>query len=266
MICETKRIEYKYSDTIRIKPIADVHLGNRWCDLKAFRRYMADVDDNTYFIGVGDMMDMVIVKDAKRYKKSSDGSPQHEDSVINYQTDLLFEILKPVKDKILALGIGNHEETIVKHCSVNPVKTLCKMLDVPYGGITYFLKVLLSENGGRVRTITFRVHHGWGGGSRTEGADITKFTRDTGKYDADVFLYGHTHKLQHYSVPIIGTDGKKLVARDRFIVICGTWLKTLSNSSDATYSEMAGYPPIHVGSPIINIKPTVDGRKITITT
>lgn len=266
MICETKHIPYKYGDTIRVKPLSDVHLGNRWCDLKAFRRYIEDVDDKTYFIGVGDLLDMVIVKDAKRYKKSSDGSPGDEDAVIDYQRDVMFEILKPVRERILCLGIGNHEAAIVKHGSTNPVKTLCTMLNVPYGGYTYFMRVVFSENGGRGRTVDFRVHHGWGGGSRTEGADITKYTRDTGKYDADVFLYGHTHKLQHYSVPVIGTNGKKLVARDRYIVICGTWLKTLSDTTDATYSEEAGFPPIKVGSPIIHIKPVDTGTKITVTT
>lgn len=266
MLCTTTKIPYSYGDTIKFKTLFDLHIGNRFCDLRAIRAYLEDSDDKTYFIGGGDLFDAVIVKDEKRYRKSSDSSPQHEDSILDYQRSVALDLLKPYKDKILALGIGNHEDVIVKKCSHNPVKTLCTMLDVPYGGYTYFLQVNLRTKTGMGRQVVFKVHHGWGGGSRTEGADITKYARDTGKYDADVFLYGHGHRLQHYSMPIIGTTGTKLIARDRFVVLCGTFLKTLSNTTDPTYSEIAGYPPVHVGSPTINVKPLRLGYKITVTT
>lgn len=264
MICLQKRIPYKYGDTIRIKPLADVHIGNRWCDTKKFKEYVADNDPNTYFVGVGDMIDAVIVKDEKRYKKSSDGSPQHEDAILDYQIKELETILEPVKSNIIALGIGNHEEAIVKHCSTNPVKTMCSNLGAMYGGYNYFLKLILHENGARVRPVTFFVHHGWSGGSRTAGGDITKFTNAFGNYDADVFLVGHVHKSQYYASPKIGTDGNKLVVKKRFIVICGSFLKTLSDSTDVTYAELAGYPPIHLSTPELRITPRSSGVKIEV--
>lgn len=253
MICIEKRIDYKYGDTFKIKPIADVHIGNRFCDVKAFKEYIADHDDNTYFIGIGDMLDSIIVKDQKRYRKSSDGSPDSTDDILGWQITEMADILRPIADKIIVLGDGNHEHTIIDHCSLNPVKMLCDMLNVPYGGYTYFLTLRFRMDEGRGRTFTIRASHGWGGGSRTEGSDITKFCRDAGRYDADVFCYGHVHKLQSYSVPVVGSNGKSLVARDRWVVLTGTWLKTLSNTTDSTYSERAGFPPIHVGAPTIEI-------------
>lgn len=253
MICIEKRIDYVYGDTFKVKPIADVHLGNRFCDVKAFREYLSEADDKTYFIGIGDMLDSIIVKDQKRYRKSSDGSPGETDDILGWQINEMAEILKPIKERIIVLGDGNHEQTIVDHCSLNPVKMLCDILSVPYGGYTYFLVLRFSEGGGAGRTVTIKAAHGWGGG-RTEGNDITKYCRDAGRYDADVFIYGHTHKLQFYSIPIIGSDGRKLLAKDRMVVIAGTWLKTLSSNTDSTYSERAGYPPTKIGSPTINIE------------
>ena len=144
------------------------------------------------------------------------------------------------------LGVG--------HCSLNPVKMLCDMLGVPYGGYTYFLTLRFRGDNGGGRTVTIRAPHGWGGGSRTEGADITKFCRDAGKYNADIFCYGHVHKLQAYATPIVGSNGKTLVAKDRWVVLTGTWLKTLSHNTDSTYSERAGFAPIHVGSPTISLE------------
>lgn len=260
MICVDKVITYDYKDIIKIKPIADVHLGNRFCDIKAFKAFLEDTDDKTYYIGIGDLLDSIIVKDPKRYRKSSDGSPGDDDDILGWQINQMAELLMPIKDRILVIGDGNHEETIVSLCSLNPVKMLCDKLGVHYGGYTYFLTLRLRMEDGRGRTVVIKASHGWGGGSRTEGADITKFSRDAGRYEADVFMYGHVHKLQSYSIPIIGTSGSKLVAKDRCIVLCGTWLKTLSSGSDSTYSERAGFPPVHVGAPTINIEMGKDVR------
>lgn len=252
MICLEKRLDYTYGDIIRVKPIADVHLGNRFCDVRAFKEYLSS-DDKAYFFGIGDMLDAIIVKDQKRYRKTSDASGDTDD-ILGWQINEMAALLEPVKDRILVLGDGNHEQTIVDHCSLNPVKMLCDILKVPYGGYTYFLTLRFREADGRGKTITIKAAHGWGGGSRTEGADMTKFCRDAGRYDADVFCYGHTHKHQFYSIPMIGTNGSKLVARDRLVVICGTWLKTLSPGTDTTYSERAGFPPVKIGAPVINIE------------
>jgi predicted phosphodiesterase len=252
MICIEKRLDYTYGDIFKIKPIADVHLGNKFCDLKAFKAYIEDFDDKTYFIGIGDLIDAVIASDAKRYRKSSDAT--EGDDILGQQIQDLTALLKPIADRIIVLGDGNHEQTIVSRCSLNPVKMICDSLNIPYGGYTYFLTLRFRENDGRGRTVTIKASHGWGGGSRTEGADMTKFCRDAGRYDSDVFLYGHTHKLQYYSIPVIGSDGKKLVARNRLVAICGTWLKTLSSGTDSTYSERSGYAPCHIGSPTINIE------------
>jgi len=260
MIVTTKRIEYKYGQTFKLKPIADVHLGARACDQKAFKAYLADSDEDTYFIGIGDLYDGISVKD-KRYDISSDG--MDGDDTLDQQIDLGCKLLEPYKDRLLGLAVGNHERTNIRG-GTNMIKRTCRRLGVENLGYSGLLKLVFSENGSRGRTVVLRYHHGWGGGSRTLGADLTKFSRDIAYWDANIFLYGHVHRRQTASQPRLSIKGEELIARDTVLCICGTFLKTYMDSTDATYSEVCGYPPVSVGGLTVSIKPTDDWVSIKV--
>jgi UDP-2,3-diacylglucosamine pyrophosphatase LpxH len=255
-------------DAIKLKPIADVHLKSRNCDKAAFKRYIADSDENTRFIGVGDLLDCIITSDTKRYTKANDES--ETDEIIDESIAEAEEILRPVADRILGLGIGNHEQNIVKRCNTNPIKVICKDLNVPYLGYSFLLRLIFRGYGNspdkpvRSHSVIVRGHHGYGGGSRTQGADLTKFAKDMQYFDADIFMYGHVHKTQHDKVPRLALRGDRLISKPKFLVICGTFLKTYSDSTDATYSEIEGYPPTAIGSPTIIIKPNTNWVDIKI--
>ena len=256
MITETKRIPYKYGDKFQLKVIADVHLGAVACDEKAFRDYLADSNDKTYFLGIGDLYDAIIVTDP-RYQKSSDKS--EGDDIIDAQVEKGVELLEPYKDRILGLGYGNHEKTIIKRAGSNMIKRTCRRLDVKELGYSGLFKLVFRMESGGGRTVIIRYHHGWGGGSRTQGADLTKFSKDTAYWDADLFLYGHVHRKQDDEVPRLGLRGKTLIARPKTMCICGTFLKTYLNGADATYSEACGYPPTTIGGVNIDITPNTNG-------
>ena len=252
MIVTTKRIDYRYGQTFRLKPISDIHIGNRAFDQRAFEEYLKDSDSRTYFIGIGDLYDAIMPND-KRYQKSIDA--EDGDSIMDKQVARGVRLLKPYKKKIIGLGVGNHERTVIQRCGSNMVERTCEKLGVPNLGYSGLVRLILSDNKSRTRTIIIRYHHGWGGGSRTIGADLTKFSRDVAYWDADVFLYGHVHKLQTDEIPRLGLSGEKLYAKPKVICICGTFLKTYIDSTDATYSEVAGYPPTTVGGLALTIKP-----------
>lgn len=252
---ETVRIPYKYGDIIKLKPLSDIHYGSRYCDVKALRRFLGEPDEKTYIIGIGDWLDCIITSDLKRYRKSGDGAEGEE--IIDEQVESLVDVLKPFAPQIIGVGIGNHEDTIAKHCGTNPAKRIADRLAVPYLGYSFLLRLVFSEDAARTRTVIVRGHHGWGGGSRTQGADLTKCAKDMAYFDADLFLYGHTHKLQHDTVPRLSLNGETLIARPKHLCICGTFLKTYSDSTDVTYSEAKGYPPVTLGGLEISIKPGV---------
>jgi len=252
MIVTTYRIPYKYGDVFKLKPIADVHWGNKYCDKRALKEYLADSDGKTYFLSPGDLFDSIVVPD-KRYRKHIDDN--FGEDIIDQAVNSLHEVLKPYKKRIIGLGNGNHEEEYLKRTGSNPTKRLCELLGCEYLGYSWLLRLMFSQNGGQGRTVIVRGHHGWGGGSRTQGADLTKYSKDTTYWDADLFLYGHVHRKQSDRVPRLGLVGEKLVSKPKLIGICGTFLKTYSDTIDATYSEMKGYPPVEVGGITVNIKP-----------
>lgn len=256
MVIIEKKIEYTYGMGIKILPIFDIHYGAVACDESALRRDLDQVDEFTYIIGGGDWLDSIIVADRKRYRKSGDSSDPGTDDIIDQQVDRMYEIVKPYKSQILGLSTGNHEDNITIRCNTNPIKRLCKILEVPFLSYSSLTKLSFRENDGRGRTVVIRTHHGWGGGSRTMGADLTKFSRDVGFWEADIFLYGHVHKKQNDRVPRLGLSGMQLISRPKVMVLCGTYLKTFLPGENPSYSEKEGYPPNEIGASLITIKPT----------
>lgn len=261
MVVHTYRIPYKYGEMIKIKPIADIHLGSSNCDEKAAKAFI-DEDENCYFIGNGDLLDCIITSDIKRYRKTSDGT--EGDDIVDSQIDKIFSWLNPYKDRIIGLGTGNHEDVITKKCGTNPIKRLCKMLDTTFLGYSSLVRLIFSENGSRSRTVVLRMHHGWGGGSRTQGADLTKYSKDVTHWQADCYIYSHVHRLQFDRIPRLGLCGDKLVSKSKLILMPGTFLKTYSKTSDPTYSELKGYPPVDVGGLVLNIKPDGNWVKMSV--
>jgi len=263
MVIFTYRIPYKYGDTIKIKPLFDVHYGNTDCDVNATKQYLAENDDkNTYIVGGGDLMDSIIVPDI-RYRKSQDAMKEHM-SIIDRQIDGVEEILTPYKERIIGLGSGNHEANIIRRAGTDPIARLCKSLECKNLGYSGLIRLLLSEKKARGRSVTIRYHHGWGGGSRTQGADLTKYSKDLQYWQADIFLYGHVHRLQSDRVPRLGLSGEQLISKPKVLCICGTFLKTYSKGIDSTYSEEKGYPPVEVGGLIVNIQPSREWVKIKV--
>lgn len=264
MICIEHTITYRSTrDIIKIKPIMDVHWGAKHCDERAFKRYLSERDENTYFLINGDLFDLIFYQDTKRYRQSQvKASTFGRDDVIDLMVDEMVDVLAPIADRIIGIGSGNHEDVITKYTGSNVLQRLCRRLGkgkpIPYLGYSSMINLSLREskgkNGSRGRRITIRMHHGWGGGSRTQGADLTKFSKDMNHWDANIYVYGHVHRKQFDSVPRMGIVGTSLYPKPQLLVIGGTFLKTYSKTADPTYSEAKGYPPSEIGGLTICIQ------------
>lgn len=255
------RIEYKNGQRFRLKPLFDWHLMNAHCDERSLRQYLANSDEDTYFVGGGDLIDCIVATDP-RYRKSTDKTGG--DSIIDEQVDAVTDTLEPYADRIIGLGEGNHEDVIVKKCGTNPIERVCKNLKLKYLGFSWLLTVRFSQDKSRTRSMVIRGHHGWGGGSRTQGADLTKYSKDVGYWDADLFLYGHVHRKQADKVPRLGLVGDKIIANPKTMVLCGTFLKTLSPTTDPTYSEIKGYPPVEIGGVDVWMEPVNHESRVKV--
>ncbi|MEO0249107.1 MAG: hypothetical protein ABIN58_06095, partial [candidate division WOR-3 bacterium] len=152
MICHTAKLTYNLGDVIRIRILADVHYGHKTCDVRALKEYLRVEDPNTYFVGNGDLLDSIVVKDSRRYRKSMDDTAG--DDLLDEQINGMVALLEPVKEKILGLGTGNHEDAITRMCSTNPMKRLCGTLGVPFLGYSWLLRLsMVDKKGGRGRAV-----------------------------------------------------------------------------------------------------------------
>jgi len=244
-------------DVIKIKPIMDVHKGSKTCDLKAFKKYISEFDQLTYFFTNGDLWDAIYFRD-KRFKASGHDHTD-EDDPIDIEIEEMVDLLSPIKDRIICIGHGNHEETVLKTCHVNMSKRLAKALDVPFLGYSFWIRLKLTRKNTETRAIDIFAQHGFGGGTRTEGGSITKYSKYADRYDCDIFIVGHDHRLQFVKYPILGIRGDKdvqLMSKAKLVCLGGSWKKAFSNNTSTTWEEGKGFTASFIGGMTIEIKMT----------
>jgi hypothetical protein len=244
-------------DVIKIKPIMDIHKGSKTCDIKAFKKYINEYDEKTYFMTVGDLWDAIYFRD-KRFKASGQDHSDKDDP-IDEEIKEMVDLLSPIKDRIICVGHGNHEETVLKMCMTNMSKRLAIALDAPFLGYSYWVRLHLSGKGdGGVRQVDIFCSHGFGGGCRTEGGSITKYSKFSDRYLCDIFIVGHDHKKQFVRYPLLGIAGIKdvrLISKSKMVCLGGSWKKAYSDDTSTTWEEGKGFPPNEIGGITIEIKP-----------
>ncbi len=264
MYVDTVYIPYrKLDEQFKILPISDIHYGHKSCDVKKLKKDLSEkVDDHTIILGVGDWADSIVVPD-KRYRKDMDAT--ESGAIIDEQLERLCEIFKPYSRQIYGIGDGNHEDVVNNKCGTQMMKRLCDMLATDdhkplWLGYSWILEIVFfipsKDQMTQTRGVVIRGHHGWGGNTRTEGADITKYSHDVKFWQADLFLYGHTHKLKTNDVEQgvkVGKNGWRTQLKR--MAVCGTYQRTYSNNQIPTWAEGKGFPPVSIRNPIIWCKP-----------
>lgn len=257
----------KPGEEFTLIPIGDVHTGAAACEKSRFVSLLKKHGraKNTYLIGVGDYADCIVAKDHKRFRPSAidpemlAGNVAQEDWIdleINWFCTQ-FEVYVDL-DKLLGFGSGNHEDAILKYHSTDPTKRIAQRLKTEPLGYTWFYHLNFKREGRGYQRLTLYGHHGFGGGTRTEGGSMTRYCRHAERIHADICLYGHDHDC--WIKPIVEVDSSKGKVGEvqKLVVDCGTFLKTFSDGDVPTYSEQAGYPPRNLGCPVIEITTPTD--------
>jgi UDP-2,3-diacylglucosamine pyrophosphatase LpxH len=259
-------IEYKSRrDIIKIKPLMDLHLGSKSCDLKAFKEFIKDRDENTYFYTNGDLWDAIYFSD-KRFKAGIQDNPI-DDAPIDEEIKEMVKMLSPIQDRIICIGHGNHEETIVKRNHTNMSKRLAEALNVPYLGYSFWFRLHIFHDTGRVRKVDFFSTHGFGGGTRTEGGSITKYSKFGDRFDADIIVCGHDHRKQFVRYPIMSIIGEKevrLIAKPKMVCLGGSWKKAYLTDACTTWEETKGFTASEIGGITIEIKVRDNGVGLNV--
>lgn len=253
-------------DMMDVWPLGDVHIGHRAADEKAFARVVARVadDPNAYWIGMGDAIDAVGLKDP-RFSAGELAEwirPVHLKDLVAAQRDRYLELTAPIHNKCLAILYGNHERTIHKYNErhvhseiVSAIKPATPWADEPIDlGYTGFLLLRFRRAGTASRTVRIWLHHGAGGG-RLKGAKALGLQRIAWSFDCDLAIHGHVHDEVIEPVNRVGvTSSGRLYNHRTMAFVSGTFMRSW-HEDGAAYSEQALYFPGSVGTSYARIRP-----------
>ena len=246
MKCITRQLDVRADETVEILPLADIHIGDKNSDIELVKKLIQTVRDipNRYLILDGDLMNTAIV--------GSKSDVYSEIMTPSEELKRCKEIFEPIKDKILCVLPGNHEERVTKTTGVCMTEILCRELGIqsvysPTSAVI-FLKMGWYRKKGRPFVYTIYVNHGSGGG-RKPGSKISRLADYASIVDADVFIVGHTHfpasfKQQTYRV---NTSNSTVTLREQLFV------NTASALSYGGYGDRQGYQPGSNSYPVITL-------------
>ena len=211
---------------------------------------------------MGDYIDCIQPNDPRFDSYSIDETYNVRDlsRLISKQIDDIKNYFLPIKDKIICLLTGNHEETIRTKFYRNVTLELCNTLGVKYGGYDCFVRLAcereVKNTVGDTTVYTIYATHGFGG-ARKSGAKINRLDDFANAFDVDIIMVGHEHKKivsDSLKLRLNHTDKLRVDARKQVSVMTGSFLKGYIEGAH-TYVESKGYAPNDLGVVKITIEP-----------
>lgn len=237
---------------IKIVPLSDVHYGARAHSYNRFRRYLDWIErtENVFTFLNGDIIENAIDGSVGGAAYESILTPEEQVWGRHGDPDKLgmIELLRPIRHKILWAQPGNHEWRTWKKTNIDPLKIICRELDIPYFSEPIFADVLAWG-----QRFTFYCHHGTSG-SQTKGGKINNARKPAGfQTPVNFIIMGHVHdsmaNVETVHIPRRKFDesGKViehyLEEAPRYTIICPSF-----HGYFDSYGARAGYSPGSWGS------------------
>lgn len=246
-----KVISHKLGDfsEILILPLADLHLGDIHSDYKKIMEWLDFIKKtpNCFAVLNGDLMDAAI--------QSSIGDTYGASLRPMEQLRECVNLFEPIKDKILAVMPGNHEQRIYKTDGLDITQIMCDQLGIgdlysPTAALLFirFGQYHIARRHGEPVSYTIYVTHGSGGG-RMEGGKINRLLQLSSIVDADIYIHSHTHlpavvKNSFFRTSLRNRSVEKV---DRLFV------NTSATLDYGGYGELASFKPACTDTPIIHL-------------
>lgn len=212
---------------VTVYPIADAHYGAISHNEKAWTEFLCRVEsEDAYLILNGDLIN--------NNTRSSVGSPFDDLVRPREQKARMVEYLKPVRDRILCMTSGNHENRSSKDADDDVMYDIASKLDIEdvYRRDAAFLKIGIgTTNRGKGRENTpqqvycIAVTHGAGGGIYT-GATVNRNERWGNLIEGvDLVVVGHTHKatVTRPAKLVFDPRTSKVEVREYLVISCCAW-------------------------------------------
>jgi len=245
---------------VYLVPLSDFHIGCNTIGIDAIKGYLDWVKsrDNAVVVLNGDLMNCA----------GKDTSPElYEDLTTPDEAyEQLKILLTPIKDKIVMITRGGHEEAIFRKVGTDYMAHLCHDLrpdnipdlvhkhDIPYRPNGGAFALWLSKNS---HTFVFWGYatHGWGG-SRTIGAKVKKAQDLSWVANVDIYILSHDH-TQNINRSNVLEPPRSRVSPNRPIYM-RRGRKLFANTGGfidySGYIQRKGYTPQDLGTPRIRLE------------
>lgn len=238
--------EYQGPTQFTFYPVGDFHIGNAACDLKKVENTIEGIakTKNSFVILMGDLAENILPND-KRFN-ADEIHPRFKSFYKTLPTEYLsylVNLLTPIKDKIITIHDGNHEETLQKYYFRNLSAELAGHLNTKYTPAQTFTKIQFEypNKGGHMKSLVINTAHGHQAG-RSTGSKVNFMENAVAWIDADIILRGHSHSLFANKTSRMGVNPRnsKLVRKEIIVGHTGSALETYTSNA-TTYAERADY-------------------------
>lgn len=242
-------INISTKEPVVLVPISDVHIGHVDHDKKLFRDTVKWIKDHgAYTILLGDLIDGISQKD-RRYENESiaDEFKGHLDNLHYKQTEAFIKGIMPIKDRVLGVMSGNHEQTVKQQFGFDAISVIAQRLEKPILTDPGYL-IIRFKNGGSTSIYTIFCSHGHFMGGRKRGAKVNNMEDKMGDFSFDAMLAGHTHdrwvSTRKQIVPIIGRNNNVVFEDKRKLFInTGSFMTTYTDSNVDTWASRKVFSP-----------------------
>jgi hypothetical protein len=167
------------------------------------------------------------------------------------------ELFAPIKDKILCLTCGNHENRAYRKEGIDISKLVALQLGIgdkysPTSALLFLRFGTSKNNSGTSKQLyTIYMLHGSGGG-RKEGAKAIRLADLNTIVDADIFIHSHTH------LPMIMKQAYHRIDRHNSTValVNKLFVNTAANLNYGGYGEAQAFKPSSKDTPVIYLSGT----------
>lgn len=232
-----KRDLGKQFKDIKILALSDFHVGDSLCNLKLIKQVLTEVkeSENTFIILNGDL-----INNATR---TSVSDVYNDQLTPTEQILMLCNLLEDVKDRILVIHPGNHENRTYKTDGVDIIRLVAKQLGIEdrFSAGWWYLYLTLGinkEHKDRPVMYTITGIHGYGGG-RKMGGKINNLVEMSDKVVADLYVMGHTHTpiITRNTIFVPDYQHKTLTKKDKYYLMTNSFLEY------GGYGETYGFTP-----------------------
>ena len=238
-------------DSVEIHTFADLHIGDKFCDMGVIKERIEAVKNNkkAYAILNGD-----IINNAT---KTSVSDCYAEELSPMEQISRFVELFEPIKDKIIAITSGNHENRTYNKEGVDITRLCARQLGLEdvYSKTSalIFLRVgkqTLKRNNRPVCYVIYATHGS--GGGRKEGAKAIRLADMASIIDADIYIHSHTHLPMTMKQAFYRTD----TSNSTFALVNKLFVNTSAMLDYGGYGEAFEFKPSSKDTPIIYLSGT----------